>query len=135
MAYKMLENEEYPSWLYEINHGATTIWEDWEGKNSRNHYSNGACCDWIFRTVCGISIIDENLFRIAPVPGGKLTEASLDYRSVYGEVSCKWEKTKDKVTYTVKIPPGCKAEVQLEDGGIQTKEAGKYVFEFKNVLS
>ncbi|MCI8713591.1 MAG: hypothetical protein HFH23_15300 [Ruminococcus sp.] len=125
-AYKMLENEEYPSWIYEIRQGATTVWENWDGVASRNHYSNGACCDWIFNTVCGIRMRGENKFEIAPVPGGSLTEASLEYESLYGKVSCAWKKEGGKVTYTVEVPAGCEAEVKFAGEEARTMGAGKY---------
>ena len=127
-AYKMLENEEYPSWIYEIKQGATTVWENWDGVASRNHYSNGACCDWIFNTVCGIRVAGENRFEIAPVPGGSLTEASLEYQSLYGKVCCAWEKDGEQIRYTVEIPVGCEAKIRIEKCGTYEREAGKYTF-------
>jgi len=77
-AYKMLENESCPGWLYEIDHGATTLWKKWEGglsdanSGSRNHYSPGAVCQWLFETCVGIRVCGENHFVIAPIPGGSL---------------------------------------------------------------
>ncbi len=128
-AYKMLENEEYPSWIYEIGQGATTIWESWDGVASRNHYSNGACCDWIFNTVCGIRIVGENRFEIAPVPGGSLTQASLEYQSLYGKVCCAWKKEDGKKTvYTVEIPAGCEAQIRIPGYDVRVIEAGSYTF-------
>lgn len=130
-AYKMLENEEYPSWIYEIKQGATTVWENWDGVASRNHYSNGACCDWIFNTVCGIRMGGENRFVIEPVPGGSLTEAAMEYQSLYGKVGCSWEKDGEKIAYTVEIPAGCEAEVKLVGCETQELGAGKYAFTCK----
>ncbi len=127
-AYKMLENEEYPSWIYEIRQGATTVWENWDGVASRNHYSNGACCDWIFNTVCGIKITGENQFEIAPVPGGNLTEASLEYQSLYGKICCAWKKAGEKTVYSVEIPAGCEAEIKIAGYAAQVRGAGKYTF-------
>ncbi|MBQ7916863.1 MAG: family 78 glycoside hydrolase catalytic domain, partial [Firmicutes bacterium] len=63
-AYKMLENTEKPGWLYEILDGATTIWENWEGTASRNHYSTGAVCQCLFDTIAGICPDGENCFII-----------------------------------------------------------------------
>lgn len=65
-AYRMLLQEEFPSWVYEIRCGATTVWEDWDGVSSRNHYSNGAVCDWVFNTVCGVRVTGENRFTHHP---------------------------------------------------------------------
>ena len=127
-AYRMLENEEYPSWIYEIRQGATTVWENWDGVASRNHYSNGACCDWIFNTVCGIRIAGENRFQIAPVPGGSLTEVSMEYQSLYGKVCCAWKREGGKTRYMVEIPAGCEAEVLIGGCDTHVREAGKYTF-------
>lgn len=127
-AYQMLLNDRYPSWIYEIRQGATTVWENWDGQASRNHYSNGAACDWIFRTVCGISIQRENHFRIAPEPGGGLTEAGLVYQSLYGEVSCTWKKESGKIQYHIHIPAGCTASAVLEGKDPMELEAGDYTW-------
>lgn len=83
-AYKMLLNTEKPGWLAEIADGSTTIWENWEGNLSQNHYSPGAVCQWLFDTVAGIRVDGENHFVIAPIPGGTLTYANACYKSLYG---------------------------------------------------
>jgi alpha-L-rhamnosidase len=90
IAYRMLETTESPSWLAEVMAGATTIWEDWEGKESHNHYSPGAVSAWLFNTVAGIRVEGPNRFHIAPVPGGSLTHASAEYLSPYGKVTSAW---------------------------------------------
>ena len=67
-AYKLLENEKMPGWLFMTKMGATTIWESWEGTEAQggigslNHYSKGAVCEWLFRSMCGINIDGENRF-------------------------------------------------------------------------
>ena len=128
LAYRMLENELAPGWLYEVKQGATTIWETWEGNVSHNHYSPGAVCQWMFDTVCGIRPDGENHFVIAPVPGGTLTHAKGSYRSIYGEVTSAWEKTGDKIIYTIAVPVNCTAEVSLP-GGRRILNAGTYEME------
>lgn len=73
-AYRLLENEEMPGWLFMPKNGASTIWESWEGTQAQggiaslNHYSKGAVCEWLFKTMCGIHIDCENHFVIAPSP-------------------------------------------------------------------
>ena len=131
LAYKMLENELCPGWLYEVNRGATTLWEDWEGKASHNHYSPGTVCQWLFDTVCGIRPDGENRFLIEPVPGGSLTEAEAEYRSLYGKIRSKWEKANHEVKFIVEIPANCTAEVVLPDGRRETVEAGSHIFSVK----
>lgn len=68
-AYKLLENEQCPGWLFMPKTGATTIWEAWEGNSSKdagiaslNHYSKGAVCEWLVRGMCGINVVGENHF-------------------------------------------------------------------------
>ncbi len=128
-AYKVLLNEERPGWLSEVLNGATTIWEDWEGKLSQNHYSPGAVCQWLFDTVCGIRVDGENHFVICPVPGGDLTFAGASYCSPYGRVESRWEKDGDRITYTITVPANCTAEVLLPDGRVESVSAGVYRYE------
>jgi len=116
VAYRMLENPKAPGWLAEVEAGATTVWEDWEGTVSRNHYSPGAVCQWLFDTVAGIRITGENRFTIAPVPGGTLTHASASYTSPYGTVHSAWERTHAGIRLTVTIPANTVADVRLPDG-------------------
>ncbi len=115
-AYQMLLQEEYPSWVYEIRKGATTIWENWSDDASLNHYSKGAICDWVFGTVCGVNIAGENEFRITPRPGKMLDYADFAYESPFGRVTSRWNKTGEGVRYQVEIPAGCHATVELPDG-------------------
>ena len=127
-AYRMLENRSYPSWLYEVEQGATTVWENWDGVASRNHYSNGAVCDWLFRTACGVSVISENHFCIAPVAGGESDFMSYAYTSRYGVVSCRWEKKETKVLYHIEIPTGCTAQIRAGRQDMGCFSAGVYDF-------
>ncbi|MBO5656576.1 MAG: family 78 glycoside hydrolase catalytic domain, partial [Agathobacter sp.] len=87
-AYRLLENEEIPGWLSMPKAGATTIWESWEGPNAKgegcgslNHYSKGAVCEWLFGSMCGIQVAEENNFIISPIPGGSFTYAKAEYDS------------------------------------------------------
>lgn len=129
LAYKMLENEEQPGWLYEVNCGATTVWENWEGTVSHNHYSPGAVCQWLFDTVAGIRTGGENRFCIQPVPGGTLTHAQAVYDSPYGRVESGWKKDADGgIVYTVVIPANTAADIMLPDGTCRRAGAGSHVF-------
>ena len=135
-AYKLLENEEIPGWLSMPKQGATTIWEAWEGpcakdagEGSLNHYSKGAVCQWLFESMCGIQVIDENKFVIAPKPGGSFTHAKAEYNSVYGKVVSGWKKNEDgSYTYEVVIPTNTIAKVILPDGSVEIYNAGVYRF-------
>ncbi len=134
-AYKLLENEKCPGWLFMPKIGATTIWEDWEGPAAKdkglaslNHYSKGAVCEWLVRSMCGINVVGENHFVIAPKVGGKETYAKCEYQSIYGKVSSKWERKDGKTYYTIEIPSNTTAEISI-DGKTRTVGAGKYEFE------
>ena len=99
--------------------GATTIWESWEGTQAQggiaslDHYSKGACLEWVFSKMCGIQVDGENHFIIAPQPGGSFTHAELSYRSIYGEVFVRWEKMDIGYRYIVEVPANCTAELRL----------------------
>ncbi len=128
IAYKVFENEQMPGWLYEVNQGATTIWENWEGTVSHNHYSPGAVCEWMFDTVAGINVVGENEFLIRPIPGGSLKNAKAEYLSPYGKVRVSWEKTDAGYQYQVEVPANTTAKIVLPDGEQKMITAGEYVF-------
>ena len=133
-AYKLLENEEMPGWLFMPKMGANTIWESWEGTKAQggvaslNHYSKGAVCEWLFGQMSGINVAGENKFVISPKPGGSLTYAKAEYQSVYGTVACGWHKTEKGYTYAVTVPANCTAEFILPDGKARLLSAGSYAF-------
>jgi len=134
-AYKLLENEQMPGWLYMPKMGATTIWESWEGTEAQggiaslNHYSKGAVCEWLFKSMCGIKIDGENHFIISPKPGGHFTFANAEYNSIYGKVISGWEIKDGKIVFTINIPANTTAEIVLPNGINQTVSAGFYSFE------
>lgn len=134
-AYRLLENEEIPGWLSMPRHGATTIWESWEGPNAQggvaslNHYSKGAVLQWVFDTMCGIRVEGENRFTVAPRPGGHFTHAKADYVSVYGRVESGWRKTDRGMEFTVTVPANCTARVVLPDGSQLEQRAGTQTYQ------
>ena len=104
-AYRLLMQDTFPSWLFSVKHGATTIWERWDGwtpergfqdpdMNSFNHYALGSCGQWLFDTVAGIGLDPEQPgFRhivIYPRPGGGLTWARASLRSIRGPIASAW---------------------------------------------
>ncbi|GAA3908812.1 family 78 glycoside hydrolase catalytic domain [Microbacterium invictum] len=135
VAYRMLENTQSPSWLAEVEAGATTIWEDWEGKESHNHYSPGAVCQWLFDTVAGIRVNGENRFTIAPTPGGSLSHASARYTSPYGTVASEWRITGETLAVEVEVPANTTADVVLPDGSKRVVEAGAHSWELPTVAA
>ncbi len=127
LAYDLLFNEEYPGWLYEINLGATTVWERWNsigpdgkisstGMNSLNHYSYGAVAEWIFRHCAGLSPVEPGFrkVRIAPIYDLRLGSAALIYQSAAGTYRVSWKlETARRVKLEVEVPFGCEAELKL----------------------
>ncbi len=128
IAYKLLLNETYPSWGYSIRHGATTIWERWNGwteqagfedpgMNSFNHYSLGSVGQWLYQSVAGIDFDpDKPGFKgiiIHPQPGGGLTQASAEYESVRGTISSAWSLESDQFSLQITIPANTSAKLYL----------------------
>ena len=136
-AYRLLENEEMPGWLFMPKNGASTIWESWEGTQAQggiaslNHYSKGAVCEWLFKTMCGIRIDCENHFMITPKPGGNFTYARASYNSIYGTVESSWEKLGCNYTSTIQIPGNTTATIILPDGTSWSATAGIHKFDLK----
>ena len=134
-AYRLLENEEMPGWLFMPKTGATTVWESWEGTQAQggiaslDHYSKGAVLEWVFSKMCGITIVSENKFRIAPIPGGSFSFVKAKYKSVYGEVSSGWDKTESGWKYTISIPANTTAEIIFPKGKREVVGAGSYQFQ------
>ena len=124
----MLENTEKPGWLAEVLDGSTTVWENWEGNLSQNHYSPGAVCQWLFESAAGIRVDGENQFTIAPLPGGTLTYARGSYQSIYGKVESCWEKTAEGTKFIVTIPANTTAEIRLPDGVCRSVKSGSHSF-------
>ena len=133
-AYRLLENEEMPGWLFMPKNGATTVWESWEGIRAQggiaslNHYSKGAVCQWLFKTMCGIQVTGENRFTIAPRPGGSFAYARAEYHSIYGEVRCGWERREEGYQMQISIPGNCTARLLLPDGTDCQLQPGTYDF-------
>ncbi len=133
-AYRLLENEEIPGWLSMPQNGASTIWENWEGHKtdspaSLNHYSKGAVLQWVFDTMCGISVMGENRFTIAPRPGGHFTHAGAKYVSVYGLVESRWERMETSVEFVISVPANCTAAVRLPDGSTVEQGPGEKTYQ------
>ncbi|WP_144124145.1 alpha-L-rhamnosidase [Catellatospora sichuanensis] len=128
LAYALLHQEEFPSWGYTIRHGATTIWERWDGwtehggfqspsMNSFNHYSLGSIGDWLFGRVAGIDQTkDSTAYRellLRPLPGGGLTWAEAEQETARGRVACGWRLAAGRITVSVSIPPGSTAVLEI----------------------
>ncbi len=136
-AYRLLENEEMPGWLAMPKNGATTVWESWEGTRAQggiaslNHYSKGAVCQWLFKTMCGIRMDGENHFVIAPRPGGHFAYVKASYNSIYGRVESGWEAADEGYLLTVVIPANTSADILLPNGRRETVYSGTHRFTLK----
>lgn len=129
VAYKLLHQKTYPSWLYPVTRGATTIWERWDGikpdssfqtatMNSFNHYAYGAIGDWMYRTVAGLdadpAIEGYRRLQIRPHPAhSDLTEAAASLETLYGKVSSAWKIAGNDFVLSVEIPANSKATVSV----------------------
>jgi alpha-L-rhamnosidase len=134
-AYKLLENEEMPGWLFMPKNGATSIWEAWEGNStenggiaSLNHYSKGAVCQWIFGEMCGIKVGEENEYIVEPKVGGTITQASCEYSGIFGKVKSEWRREDSKTIYTITVPANTSVRAILPNGE-HILTAGTYTFE------
>ena len=133
-AYRLLLQDTAPSWLYPVKHGATTIWESWDGvredgtvHDSLNHYAYGAISGWLMGDVCGIRLTEGKL-TIAPKPSKKLGHAEAKWDSPVGTIESKWHYEQDQVVFEVAIPANVTAEVCLPDGSTFHVQSGSHVF-------
>ncbi len=159
VAYRLLMNEDYPSWLYEVNMGATTIWERWNsvlpdgsisdtGMNSLNHYSYGSIVEWMYRNMCGVQP-DEAApgyrhYFVKPEPCEVLDYARAEMDTACGKVASEWALKEGVLTIKGRVPfgatatltlPGCSAELisgakQVGADAVVELEAGEYEFTY-----
>lgn len=128
VAYKLLLRDDYPSWLYPVKHGATTIWERWNGwtkeegffvphMNSFNHYSLGSVGEWLFRHVLGIELDPEvagfQQFILRPFIADGLEHARGHYRTLHGEICSAWRRRDSRFEWTFTVPANTRARVYL----------------------
>ncbi|MDH6493203.1 family 78 glycoside hydrolase catalytic domain [Streptomyces sp. SAI-127] len=130
VAYELLLQRTAPSWLYMLDRGATTVWEDWEGiddtgtaHDSLNHYSKGAAIRFLHTHTLGLrqtpgSIAWES-FEVAPVPHPSVPWARGTHESPQGTIAVEWRTTGDTLTITVDVPPATTARVVFPDGTIE----------------
>jgi len=143
IAGELLLQTKYPSWLYPVTKGATTIWERWNGikpdgsfenpeMNSFNHYAYGAIGDWMYRKLLGISEIEPGykVIKINPMPIKEIDYVEGTYETPYGMVSVKWKKEGESYIVDVTVPANTEAKIEFPSSkaGI-TVGSGRYHFE------
>jgi alpha-L-rhamnosidase len=140
-AYSLLLQDTFPSWLFSVKQGATTIWERWDGwtpdrgfqdpgMNSFNHYSLGSCGQWLYQTVAGIDLDPKAVgyanVIIHPQPGGGLTSAKGSLRTAHGLVTTNWTVDGGNFTFDCTVPMNATATITLPSGKAQNiTEGGK----------
>ncbi len=127
-AYMLLARKEYPSWLYPVTKGATTIWERWDGikadgsfqdagMNSFNHYAYGAVGEWMYRVMAGLELDEKTpgykRILIQPRPGGTFTEVNARHDTPYGPAASHWTRNGDRFELAVDVPPNTSASLRL----------------------
>jgi alpha-L-rhamnosidase len=147
VAYDLLLQESYPSWLYPVKMGATTIWERWDGQktdstfqdpgmNSFNHYAYGAIGDWMYRVSAGIETKGPGYKHLIlqPHPSKKLSFSKAEFESYYGTVASGWERKGNTITVKIKIPANCVGTIVLPvNQQSKIMEGGKPLSENKNL--
>ncbi len=129
LACKLLRQDSYPSWLFEVRQGATSIWERWNGwtpnqgfysprMNSFNHYAFGAVGDWMYRYLAGLQPVEPGYRRteLRPRPGAGFTAAHASHESLYGVHECGWQLQDGILRVDVRVPANTSATVVLPDG-------------------
>ena len=134
LAYMLLFNKKYPSWLYPVTKGATTIWERWDGikpdgtfqnpgMNSFNHYAYGAIGNWLYTKVAGIQADPETpgykKIIIKPHITEQLTYAKAEYHSVYGKILSQWQLADGKLRLNIVVPPNTTAQINIPAKGVE----------------
>jgi len=149
IAYKLLLQDTYPSWLYPVKMGATTIWERWDGQkpdssfqtpgmNSFNHYAYGAIGDWMYRNISGIDNYGDaagyKKTSIRPHPGGNLSYANADLETGYGKLSVHWKIADGKFMLDAEIPANTKGVIYIPASNAESlTESGKQLSELKEI--
>ena len=144
-AYKLLQNEACPGWLYTVNAGATTMWERWDALASDgsirtdtqtdmvsfNHYAYGAVGDFFYRRILGLEPVTAGYqeFAVKPIPGGTLTWAEGSLETAYGKIDIRWERKEDCFILNIAVPEGTICHVSMPDGNAHTVSTGRYEFE------
>jgi alpha-L-rhamnosidase len=129
LACRLLQQDTYPSWLFEVENGATSIWERWNGwtpeqgfysplMNSFNHYAFGAVGDWMYRYLAGLDPLEPGYrrTRLRPAPGAGFTAAEASHESLYGRHTCRWHLDGERLHIEAEVPANTIATLVLPPG-------------------
>lgn len=139
VAAQLLMNDDYPSWLYQVKLGATTMWERWDGwtpekgfsdvgMNSFNHYAFGSVGDYMYRHIAGIAPLTPGYsrVRVEPTLTAGLDHAEASYDSIAGTIKSSWKRTSGGVEYAITVPTNTTAEIRLKvEPGMRITEGGR----------
>lgn len=150
IAYRLLLQDTYPSWLYPVKMGATTIWERWDGikpdksfeaasMNSFNHYSYGAIGDWMYRSMAGLDTYDDRPgykhIHVQPHPGGGFSNATASLQTYYGKATSGWEIKDGQIYFTIEVPANTTADIYLPaESADKISEEGKPLNSDKDIV-
>lgn len=145
-AYQLLLNTGFPSWLYAVERGATTVWERWNSiredgsmgevsMNSFNHYAYGSIAEWMYRYVAGLNPVESEpgfkRSRVAPMPNSMLAYARASIHTQYGLLACGWKLEGDAIEIDIDIPFNTTADILLPDAdGVEIWENGSPMYSF-----
>lgn len=140
-ARRVLLNNGFPGWLYEVDMGATTVWERWnslmpdgtpnpDGMNSYNHYAYGSVMEFVYRRIAGIEAAAAGFakIRVAPHPCKGIPAMRAEYDSVQGKIVSEYAQKDGKIKYAIEIPEGAEAEIMLPGEAPVLVGGGKYTF-------
>lgn len=141
-ARRVLLNNAYPGWLYEVDMGATTVWERWnslmpdgtpnpDGMNSYNHYAYGSVMEFVYRRIAGIEAAAAGFakIKIAPHPVKGLPSLKAEYDSAAGKIVSCYEQKNGKIVFTIEVPRGVRAKIVLPEEAPCMVSGGTYTFE------
>ena len=148
MAATLFMKEDYPSWLYAVNMGATTIWERWNsikpdgtfdesGMNSLNHYAYGSVGDWMYRKVAGLSQLEPGYkkFQVKPMFVKGIEECGTEFESVYGKIVTNTSCKNGKIHVHVEVPANTTAVIVLPEKEEHEVGSGVYDYEYDTKTS
>jgi alpha-L-rhamnosidase len=144
VAYRLMFNDTFPSWLFPVKNGATSIWERWNswtpeagfgdsGMNSFSHYTYGAVGQWMFENMAGIKPLKPGYkeFQIRPVITDKLSFVKASYECIHGRISAQWSRGDDSATLSVTVPPNTTAWIYVPGKPEPIKTgSGEYTYKF-----